>query len=256
MALTDSLVSYWKLDESSGNAADSVGSNTLTNNNTVTYEAGKINNAAHFNGSNQSLSITDASQSGLDITGALTIAGWINLDALPTGAYTFWSIASKWQSSGNQRSYNLAYYVDGDDSDKRKFFLTIVENGIADDSELFSTQQELSTGTWYHVAGVITPGSPATGNIYLNGSDVTSGFTDNTAASIHNGTAPFGLGALVGNSTNFLDGLIDEIGIWSRALSGSEISELYNGGTGLSYPFTGGGGAAQVHSNLSLLGVG
>ena len=48
MALTDNLVSYWKLDESSGNAADSVGSNTLTNTNTVTYSAGKINNGADF----------------------------------------------------------------------------------------------------------------------------------------------------------------------------------------------------------------
>lgn len=48
MALTDNLVSYWKLDESSGNASDSVGSNTLTNNGTAGYASGKINNAVDF----------------------------------------------------------------------------------------------------------------------------------------------------------------------------------------------------------------
>ena len=55
MALTDNLVSYWKLDESSGNAADSVGSNTLTNTGTATYAAGKINNGVVVNGSSQRL---------------------------------------------------------------------------------------------------------------------------------------------------------------------------------------------------------
>jgi hypothetical protein len=32
-------------------------------------------------------------------------------------------------------------------------------------------------------------------------------------------------------------GTFDEIGFWSRALSSEEILMLYNGGTGLSYPF-------------------
>jgi hypothetical protein len=43
MALTDNLVAYYKLDESSGNAADIVNSITLTNTST-TYGTGKINN--------------------------------------------------------------------------------------------------------------------------------------------------------------------------------------------------------------------
>ena len=49
MSLTTNIVAYWKFDESSGNAMDSTGNgNTLTNVNTVTYSAGKINNGANF----------------------------------------------------------------------------------------------------------------------------------------------------------------------------------------------------------------
>ncbi len=41
MALTDSLVAMWRLEESSGNRSDSQGSNTLTDTNTVGSGTGK-----------------------------------------------------------------------------------------------------------------------------------------------------------------------------------------------------------------------
>lgn len=36
----------------------------------------------------------------------------------------------------------------------------------------------------------------------------------------------------------YLDGMIDEFGIWNRTLSDSEIAELYNSGVGETYPFS------------------
>ncbi len=42
MALLDNLVSYYKLDEASGNRADSQGGLTLTDNNTVTQAVGQV----------------------------------------------------------------------------------------------------------------------------------------------------------------------------------------------------------------------
>jgi hypothetical protein len=35
------------------------------------------------------------------------------------------------------------------------------------------------------------------------------------------------------------NGSIDEVGIWSRALTSSEVTSLYNSGSGRQYPFTG-----------------
>ena len=37
--------------------------------------------------------------------------------------------------------------------------------------------------------------------------------------------------------TSFYAGKADEVGVWSRALSASEVAQLYSGGLGLSYPF-------------------
>ena len=47
------------------------------------------------------------------------------------------------------------------------------------------------------------------------------------------------LGSRLGTTTSpeEFDGIMDEVGIWNRVLSDSEITELYNGGAGLTYPF-------------------
>jgi hypothetical protein len=79
MALTDNLVSYWKLDESSGNAADSVGSNTGTNVGSIAYSAGKINNGATMGSSKR----FDCGVTGINITGkqAFTFAMWAKVSS-------------------------------------------------------------------------------------------------------------------------------------------------------------------------------
>lgn len=60
MAILDNIIWAWKLDESSGNAADSSwNSKTWTNVNTVTFTTGLINNCAVFNGSNQKFDLPD-----------------------------------------------------------------------------------------------------------------------------------------------------------------------------------------------------
>jgi hypothetical protein len=71
LPLTGNVVSRWYLEEVSGNRADAVGSNTLTDNNTVTSNAdiptsGFARSAEFTSANSEYLSITDASQSGLD----------------------------------------------------------------------------------------------------------------------------------------------------------------------------------------------
>ena len=44
----------------------------------------------------------------------------------------------------------------------------------------------------------------------------------------------------IGNSADTFsafDGVIDEVGLWSKVLSATEITDLYNSGAGFAYPF-------------------
>jgi len=73
--------------------------------------------------------------------------------------------------------------------------------------------------------------------IYVNGSSVASTpSSGGSMASVFNSSAPFQLGAISGG--NYIDGLIDETGVWSRLLTAEEVTQLYNGGAGLAYPLT------------------
>ena len=233
MALTDNLVSYWKLDEASGDAADSVGSNTLTNTGVV-YATGKLNNGADFelSDTNDRLVITDASQSGLDITGDLSISLWFKPESAPATDTSMY-LVTKYLSASNQRSYVIAYR----DSGGGKELLAVISSTGGTGAGITSVvaNSTLTPGTFYHI--VLTQKSSATTalKIYLNGSEVATGASQ---SSIFNGSADFH----IGNSANLdsePDGIIDEVGIWSRVLTPTEIGELYNSGDGLQYPFVG-----------------
>ena len=117
-------VAYWKLDETSGNASDATGNgNTLTNNNSIAYITnGKINNGADLEvASTTYFSITDGSQTGLDITGDITLAGWVKLESTPPdgGSAGVYVIAAK-DGDGqgpdvdiSQRGYDFMYRQTG-----------------------------------------------------------------------------------------------------------------------------------------------
>jgi len=239
MALTDNLVSYWKLDESSGNAADSVGSNTLTNTGTMTYAAAKINNGAVL-ANGKYLTVADASQTGLDFaTGNMTWSYWINFTSLPAASATNYMI-SKW---GDPWSYGYACLLY---NNAGTYTLRFVNGGVGGQyiDKAITTP---TTGVWYHYVWVFTAAS-AQMEIFINGSTQTAATGSNTA--LGNNTIAFNIGTQAGGG--LLDGGMDEVGCWSRALSSTEVTTLYNGGTGLQYPFI----ITSATHFLSLLGVG
>jgi hypothetical protein len=217
--LLNSLVAYWKLDETSSTRFDSTSNNNdLTDNNTVGSATGKIGNAADFDGTNYLSAPNNATFSP---TGHFTVTGWVRLQTILGNP----GIAGVWHfTSVNDRQWIL--YVNG--SSKYSAF-SVSPDGI-NDTTLFSPPG-LSVGTWYFLAAG-WDGS----NMFLS---INAGTPETTAFSgpIYSGaTNPFEVGAYDGGAA-FMDGRIDEIGLWHRALTVSEISLLYNSGSGLTYPF-------------------
>ena len=237
MSLLDSLVSYWKLDESSGVRLDSAGPNDLSDNNTVGSAAGKISNAADFErGNSEYLAISDASQSGLDLSGAFSVSFWLKAETIGV----FQNIFGK--MTGTQSSGGWAYGLWLNDNNTLNFH---VSQSTSVKRDTYTTSAVItSTAVWYHVVCVFNPSTSV--SIYVNGvSQATNNNNSTVPSGVQNTGAPFSIGSIKWAAPSpyvsygdFFDGLIDEFGIWSRVLTSDEVSSLYNGGLGFAYPFS------------------
>lgn len=219
MALIDNLISYWKLDEASGNALDAHSTNHLTDNNTVGSAAGKINNGRDFEASNtEYFSLADnAALSTGDIDFSLT--AWVNLESV--GAQR--AIVGKWNISAN-REYLLLY---DNTADRLEFWVS--HDGGATVS-IASWSAAPSTATWYFIAAWHDAAANTLNIQVNNGTPVSVSHT----SGVFNGNSDFRVGEIQGASVPF-DGLIDEVGFWKRVLTTPERTALYNSGNGLAY---------------------
>lgn len=237
MALADNLISYWSLDEASGNATDSHGSNTLTDLNTVTSAVGKIGNARDFEADNsEALTSTDnASLSTGDID--WTIAAWVQIESLTTRC-----VFGKGDGAGPSTDEYVLRTV-------ASKFRWSVSRASAYTDLTASTFGTVTTGTWYFV---VAWHDSAANQI---GISVNAGTADTASHSTGpNDTAKgFAIGRYGELSAQYWDGLIDEVGFWKRVLTGAERTELYNGGAGRDYAYVSGGAAG--HPAMRRLGL-
>ena len=227
VALTNGLVGWWKLDEGSGtSAADSAGSNTGTIVNKPTWTTGKINGALTFNGTTQYVKIGGAAS--LALSGSWTVSSWVKLTSLPAAGEHF-VLLGKGNGSGYR---NYAFFVDNASG----YFGAGAPNwavGFTSSTPtLFHAKHtdSISTGTWYHLAGVW---DSSTGNLYLylNGALVA---TSNTGGGVPDGSIGniFCIGADPVGST-VANATLDDARVYNRALSASEVRDLHlaTGGT-------------------------
>lgn len=237
--LPTNLVSYWSLEEASSTRYDAHASNDLAENGTggVGQGTGKVDNCADFVRSDSDyLSISDASQSGLDITGDISFSFWIKPDSVVGDHF----IISKGDWNTGTRDIAYSVWTDG-----------YLRFRYSDDGTLnsghnisyYSSSGAISAGSWQHV--VITwTASTKTCLMYVNGSKQTAAGAGTGGTSINNSSDQFDMGRRLFSTPSHWDGLLDEVGIWSKILSDSEVSDLYNSGDGIPYDAGGGGGGA------------
>lgn len=216
-----SITSYWKLDESSGNAADSVGSNTLTNTGSMTYGTGKINNGASI-ASGKYLTRTSAVISTFT---NISVCLWANIPTTGEGG-GFFRVGNFGGSEGFGIGVgNLRY--DGSSNGNK---LIVLIDGIA-----WRPFTE-NVGTGFHFLCA------------TRGASVWHGYIDGVVSATTFSDSPNAAGAVtyIGRDQGQFVGVVDEVGVWTQELSQADITCLYNSGTGKQYPFTGcaaGGGS-------------
>jgi hypothetical protein len=233
--LNDQLDAYYKFDEvgwtgTAGEVKDSSGNNY---NGTATLGAnvtppGKFGNAGYFNGTNYVTVSTAPDYT----TGDFSIATWFKLgDTTPGNPLMGKGFGA--QGPG----YGLRLSTAGDNA--INFWLGD-GSGVAElSARLDGTTPYLVTGNWYHVVAVRKSGLMY---IYLNGRQGTQ--TTGFAGSVGT-TAPMYIGGRAGVQGN---NYIDELRLYNRALSPSEVAALYDyvPGPVVYFPFDDGANTAAV----------
>lgn len=213
--LARDLELYYQFDDGTGETASDTSVNesdgTLTNG--PVWTSGNINGGLDFDGADDYVVTSDAATLDIDNEANFTVAGWFNRDTF-TADHT---IVAK---SDGQSAVENGYLVYIDDATDRLVFKA---SDGTDQYTVQSTSTFTSTG-WNHFALVWNDTSGAT--LYINGSaeaGTTSGtFTD--IGSLAN-AEQFVVGA-ESDQANPFDGKLDEIRLYSRALTSGEITSL------------------------------
>jgi hypothetical protein len=217
-SVTDPIATY-AFDEGSGiTASDSSGNgNTGTLLNGPVWTAGKVGSAVSFDGLNDSIMV--ANNSALMPSSSLTLAAWFNADA-QQGQYA--TIIGKTASGG----YWLGIDRDGLDCGVPN---AVCGELFAGNGWTFVPSPAITYSTWNHVA-LTYDGSTA--RLYFNG--VLSN-TTSLSGTVGDATQPLCIGMDPNGGTcsdGPFKGLVDEVKIYNRALSASEIFTMANPGTG------------------------
>src|SRR5947209_6135234 len=210
VAGTAGLVGYWRLGDGSGSVAcDSLGLNSGSYQGGVTLGvpgaiAGDSNTAAAFDGSTGNVSVP--ATSSLNVADSFTVEAWVKRGSI--GGSENQVVASK---------QNLAWVLMFNPSNQ----LVLRRSNVADIAA--STTTLTDTSSWHHVA-VTKSGSAV--HLYIDGRDVTGSVSNQT---LPDNTMPLAIGQ--SSTSAYFNGGIDEVALYTGALTASQIQNHYSLGT-------------------------
>lgn len=213
---TSGMVSYWNMQ---GNSNDVFGSNNGTDT-SVSYSTsyGKVAQGASYNGTSGYSSMGNVL--GFEYNQPWSIAFWMYNKTSGVS-----NIISKQQGNGYYNGYGIGTQASG-------FPQIFLYNG-AGGGGFQNNFPSAYTNTWTFIVATYD-GSDTNAGIkgYTNGSLVSLTNTQNVPLSISIlSTTPFQLSGR-GGTGNLWTGYLDEPLIYSRVLSSTEVSQLYNLGMG------------------------
>ena len=215
------MVGWWPAD---GKATDLAGPNNGKLMHRATFTTGYVGEAFDLNGTKQYVDVKNSPQ--LDVSaGDFTVDAWVYLNVL---GELDQSIVDKMddQSGVNSDGWRLIYQAASD------LFWFCLGGGAGNNgcglgnSTTVTSVTNATAGTWYFVAGVKTSTQIS---MYVNGNlentTPLGPFTDTNSTDL-----------LFGHKNSwdmegaYLNGLVDEVELFNRALTSSEISAIYNAG--------------------------
>ncbi|NJK94491.1 MAG: hypothetical protein HC905_05785, partial [Bacteroidales bacterium] len=218
---------YWKLEEASQPLFyDYSGTLNISVVNAPSQVEGKVGYAQNFNGSNQA-NIPDNLSFDWESGSSFSIEFWMNKST---------SCSSQSISDNNviigrdDPSTQLHWWAGVSCADPGKVNFNLIDaNGSG--QNLVSKKQVID-GNWHHIAIVRNGISNVTG-IYIDGNLDTT--LTHAYTGTFNSTAPINVGWLNLAPNFYYNGMLDELALYNRALTLTEIQDHYNSGAGKPY---------------------
>lgn len=208
------LKAYWNFDQN--NFQDSVGEFHGTENGTeaIAFVNGKpgFGRAISLDGEDQFVEITGGEPDDLAFEGgSVSIAGWFKVDAFDTSwqALVAKGEGSNWRVARRGEEQGMAY-----------------AGGLTDTP----TGSSVNDGEWHHFVAISDAEGAEFGTaLYINGAR--DAVIEGAAVLTANGLR-MRIGDNPGAPSREWEGQIDDLAIWDRVLTETEIALLYNNGTG------------------------
>jgi hypothetical protein len=214
--LADSPMGYWRLDDASGNFTDSSGN----------ARAASVTGSPTYSQPPAKPAIGGTSCTfGASPYGTVGFASWMNsLTALSAEAWVKYTSAATIMMMGRDSSFRQLQFR----ANAGKFDLIVFDSGSS--AVTLTSPLTYNDGAWHHVVG--TYANAASGNnmfLYVDGAQVNV-----TAHSTNLGTSSatdsFFLAAR-STAANVWDGSLDELAIYSTALSSARVAAHYAAAT-------------------------
>jgi hypothetical protein len=220
---TDGLVGYWPFD---GNAKDqtSFENHGTVKGATLTTDRCQNRNAAYeFNGIDNFIEV--ANSQSLSEVESITMSAWILLDTM---RYQHQGICTKWWQGVNCTKNSDTYTMSINNHPQTNYQTKLVCGTNNYSNYDLQTTNPIPETEWVHL--MFVHNSSTGGKLYVN--SVLAG-TTGISGSICQSTNPLLIGADNNQGTywRFFDGKIDDIAIWNRPLSDSEVAQVYNAGS-------------------------
>lgn len=215
------LVGLWHLN---GNSTDTSGNNNHGTDTTITYGSanGRMGTqGSSLNGTASKIVLTDSSP--LKPTGSYTVSVWVNATGFAAATRGIFHTQSQ-----NTAVAGIALFCTS--AGALKLQQGNNTGTVANTNYRELTGATLSTGVWYWICGVYDDGN--TMKLYVNGAE--SATVANTIDPAYAATTYIRIGCQndTGTDKNFWNGKIDEVAIFSRALTAAEIRHWYAHSTG------------------------
>lgn len=189
------------------------------------YVLGKVGQALNYDGTDDCIAL--GAPSNLDMIAPLTVSAWVNLRNAGEGSHG--RIISK--ADGNTANGGWFFAVGAGNANNRQ--MRFMVDFDTTDLDVLGPVAAYPLLEWAHLVVTWDGTGNGTGvSMYVNGESVSTTIGANGSASRSNDT---GTTVQIGNNacgsaSRTMDGFIDEVRLYSRVLTNTEIESLYNQG--------------------------